>query len=301
MDEAVRSQRQGLLFGGVVAVMGIAAMSLMQFKMPYYILPAVPGLFLLMAVVADRFFGRAPRDEALTLTLRVGSRHWNLHIRDERRFAWAIWGLLAIASVAGVIAANIWMRKQYPAFSTQGTLMAAGVLFFILFAGIMFIRGHGWAALGILAITSVLTFHLTWYGCAAAIDTVDEVDKVAALARGLDSAGVPPDAKVLWANRRPDARLNFYHNRRSTYLITPEKSLGKWWIALTRSRRCRNCRWSSRRASAGSRTRLSHPRSAILRSMSMFISHKGHLVASAGNEFERQGKHWVAVSNASRP
>lgn len=296
------NQRSGLLFGGLLAVMGVGAMSLMQFKKPYYILPAVPGLFLPMAVVADRFFARTPRNGPLTLTLRVGSRHWNLNVPDERRFAWAVWGLLTITSVAAVIATGIWMRGQYPGLAVQGTVMAAGVAIIILFAGITFIRGHGCTALGMLAITSVLAFHITWYGCTSAIDTVDEVDKVAALAQGLDAAGAPPDAKVLWANRRPDARLSFYHNRQSTYLVTPEEIVGRMVDRTNQKQVLQELVLHRADALLGS----AEPVYLILDRryydhLSMFISHKGRLVATAGSEFEKQGKHWVVVSNANTP
>jgi hypothetical protein len=62
----------------------------------------------------------------------------------------------------------------------------------------------------------VIAFHAVWYTTGPAIDNVD---KVAALDRELDAAGVPDDAAIYWADQRPDARLSFYFNRRSAHLI----------------------------------------------------------------------------------
>jgi 4-amino-4-deoxy-L-arabinose transferase-like glycosyltransferase len=295
-------QRSGLLFGGLLAVMGVGAMSLMPFKKPYYILPAVPGLLLLMAVVADRFFGRTARDGPLILSLRVGSRRRNLIVPDERRFAWGVWMVLAVGSVATVIAAGIWMHRRFPGFAAQWTWIAAGVLIIILFAGITFIRGHGWTAVGILALASIVAFHTVWYCYAPAIDTLDEVDKVAALARGLDAAGVPPDAKVLWADRRPDARLSFYHNRHSTYMVTPDEIVSRMVDRTNQKRALQELVLDRANALLGA----VEPVYLILErrhydQLSSLMLHKGRLVASVGSEFEREGKHWVAVSNASRP
>ena len=299
--KAYTRYRRGLFFGGLWAVVGIAAMSLMEFKKPYYILPAIPGLILLMSVVADRFFGRTLRDGPLVLRLGIGSRRAGL-VTDERRFAWAVWGLLAVGAVVGLIAGALWTRSRFPGFAVPFTVVLGGVLVAILFAGVAFIRGHGWTALGTLAVGSIAAFHAVWYVCAPAIDALDEVDKVAALARALDAAEVPPEAKVLWADRRPDARLSFYFNRRSTYMVTPEEIVGQMVDRTHKQAALQEFAVARASALLGS----GEPVYLVLERrhydlMSMFMTSKGRLLATIGNEFEKEGKHWVVVSNASTP
>lgn len=293
-------QRRGLLFGGLLAVLGIGAMSLMQFKKPYYILPAVPGLLLMMAVVANRFFGRALREGPLVISLRLGSRRRNLIVSNEHRFAWVVFGVLAIGAVAAVIAGGIWIQRQSLGVTTQWTAYTAGILIIILFAAITFIRGHGWIALGILALVSIVAFHTVWYCYTPVIDMLDEVDKVAALAQGLDTAGVPSDAKVLWVDRRPDARLSFYHNRHSTYMVTPEEIVGRMVDRTKQKQTLQELVLNRADALLGA----DEPVYLILErrhydQLSSFMSHKGRLIASAGSKFEREGKNWVVVSNTS--
>ena len=49
---------------------------------------------------------------------------------------------------------------------------------------------------------------------------------VARLASALDEQGVPPGAKVYWADRRPDARLGFYFNRKSGHMVDAHEIVG---------------------------------------------------------------------------
>ena len=82
----------------------------------------------------------------------------------------------------------------------------------------MYVFGRGRAAFATVAVIMVAAFHLVWYAAGPAIDNVD---KVAALARVLDAAGAPDDATICWADQRPDARLSFYFDLRSAHLVEP--------------------------------------------------------------------------------
>ncbi|MEK6676141.1 MAG: hypothetical protein AABZ47_10865, partial [Planctomycetota bacterium] len=75
-----------------------------------------------------------------------------------------------------------------------------------------------------IAVVTALGFQAAWYGFGHAIDNVD---KVAKLASALDAGGVPKTAHVYWADRRPDARLSFYFNRRSEHMVDPEEIVTK--------------------------------------------------------------------------
>ncbi len=189
--------RRALFFCGVCAVVGIVIMSIESFKKPYYMLPAMPLLFLMMAVVADRFYAKPP---------------------PSIRLAWVIWGVAAAALAAGVVIGGWQLHRFLPDITVVSVMVAALSAIALLIAGIAYIRGRGWIALGMTACTGVAAFLAVWHVCGPVITNLDRVE---GLARALDRAGVPPDGKVLWADTRPDPRLIFCFRRRSDYLIPP--------------------------------------------------------------------------------
>jgi 4-amino-4-deoxy-L-arabinose transferase-like glycosyltransferase len=214
---------RALLYVGLWAVLGVAVMSKMDFKKPYYIVPAIPGLLLLMSVVADRAFCWRPGRDPISWTLRIGTWSRSILVRNPYRLAWIVWGVVAIGAIPALVTGVTWLQRTMPAASTRMALMAGGCVLLLLLAGILYIRGRTWHAFGLTAVTTVVAFQLVWHACTQTIDVMDEVTKVAALAEALDAAGAPPRAKVLWTDRRPDSRLGFYFNRDSTYLVTPEE------------------------------------------------------------------------------
>lgn len=60
-----------LLFAGLWAFLGTFSMSLMEFKKTYYILPSVPGLLLLMGVVAEHVLCRTRRGQLALGTMAL--------------------------------------------------------------------------------------------------------------------------------------------------------------------------------------------------------------------------------------
>ncbi len=212
-----------LLYSGLWAVLAVTVMSLMKFKKPYYIVPAIPGLLLLIGVVADRAFSWAHGPNPVSWTLRVGPWSRTILVRNPRRFAWIVWTILAIGAVPALLAGTLWLQRNMPTASTRLAPIAGGTVLLLLLAGILYIRGRNWQSLGLAAVTTVMAFPLVWYSATAALDAMDDVAKVAALANNLNAAGVPPQANLYWVDRRPDARLTFYFNRPSTYLLTPEE------------------------------------------------------------------------------
>lgn len=189
--------RRGLFYAGLWAVLGIAVMSAMSFKKPYYIGPAMPGLFLLCAVVAERVF---------TYHLKVKSR------------AWLVWGVGLVAAAGGIVAGTFWLRHNVPSAWVALTALSVAGAVVLGVAGAIFIRGRGWMAFGLTAVTSVALFQCTWHGFD---DVFGNLDKIAALDAKLDELGVSEDGRVVWADQRPDARLAFYFDRRNEHLITP--------------------------------------------------------------------------------
>ncbi len=192
-------QRRALLFAGLWALIGVLIMSAETFKKPYYVVPALPGLVLLLAVVAERFYSTPIR--------RV-------------RLAWACWGGLVAATVALVIVTGVKLTDDFPEVANGLTVIAAVALTFLLAAGAALIRGYRWAALGTTAATFVLAYLAVWHGYGRVIANVDKISELAQL---LDEKNVPADAKVFWVDSRPDSRLSFYFNRPSRPLVAPSE------------------------------------------------------------------------------
>jgi hypothetical protein len=153
------------------------------------------------------------------LPFEMLGRRQEVTVTNPARTAWTLWIVLAAAGVAGVIGGAVWLRGELPAVAGRLTLMAAAAVLFLLLAGVLYLRGRGHAALALTALATVACFLTVWHTTGRAIDNVD---KVAALDRALDRAGVPDNARLLWVDSRPDSRLAFYFNRPSTYMIFPE-------------------------------------------------------------------------------
>ncbi len=198
-----RRYRRGLWYAAAWGLGGVVVMSAMEFKKPYYIVPALPGLMLMLAVVVDYFFSAPPRSKTR---------------------GWLGWAALAACLVAGVVWGHLWMRDKAPDLSGVLTVVAAiGAVAFGA-AGVFQVIGRCRLALATVAVTMVIVFQAVWY---AAGPRLDNVGKVAALDAALDEAGVPDDATIIWGDMRPDARLSFYFARKSGYVISPSEIVTK--------------------------------------------------------------------------
>ena len=196
---------RALMFAGLWALLGTLSMSLMEFKKPYYILPAVPGLILLIAVAAERVFLHARR----SLTRRES---WPIRVGV----------VIQLAAVVG----GVWMWLSDNDVAAFGSIAIIAILGAMLYGGAFqaYRMGRGWLALVTIALVTAATFHAVWYDFGSAIDNIDEVTK---LASTLDSSQVPRNARLYWADRRPDARLSFYFDRRSEHMVDPAEIVGK--------------------------------------------------------------------------
>lgn len=192
-------QRRSLLYVGLWGLFGVVIMSLIEFKKPYYIVPALPALILLMSPVADRFYARPL---ARPKVMR------------------ALWIALVVGGVGLLIGGHIWLRREMAEVAV-GLTAGAGVAMagFIVAAG-LYVYGRRWAGFGLTAATFLLTFHGVWYTYGGRID--NDV-KVARLVRVLEENGVPRDARIYWVDRRPDARLRFYYDWLSKQMIDPSE------------------------------------------------------------------------------
>jgi hypothetical protein len=191
-------QRKALYFAGIWAVIGVLVMSLMEFKKPYYILPALPGFVLLVAPVMDHFLRR--------IAVRVPSRG-------------TLSALAALVLVLGggalaVYAIRPWFAAPLAPVLIVIGLPVAGLLYAICEVG----RGRSRRAFLATACATAAAFLTGWHTLGP---TLGDARRTAALDYELDEAGVPEDAAVYWVDQRPDARLRFYHRRWSEHLVDP--------------------------------------------------------------------------------
>lgn len=198
------NQRRGYFYSLIWGIVGIAVMSLMTFKKPYYIIPSVPGLILITAVAVHRFFSvRRPARTIDLITI----------------------GIMAVGLIAGLIWLWGYLHVNMPGAAVKLMVVAAGCGLLILLCGAFRIAGRGWLAMASLTTAMIVGFLSVWNFAGAALDNVDQV---AALDRELDAAGVPEDAIIYWADQRPDARLEFYFGRRSAHLVDPAELVTRW-------------------------------------------------------------------------
>lgn len=214
-------QRRALLYAGLYALIGLTVMSLMSFKKPYYILPAVPGLLVMMGLVAERFYAFIPTTIPMKLNVWFG-RWREAVIEDPLRFAWITWVIVAISAILMLIFGNYWMNEHIPRVAGALTVIAAGALVVVLWAGLLYVLGHGWWSLTLTSLIAIAAFHSAWYLCGPSL-AAESSDRVRMLDEALDQAGVPVDANIYWVDARPDARLSFYYGRRPRYTLTPEE------------------------------------------------------------------------------
>lgn len=186
-----------LLYCGVWMAVAVLVMSLEPFKKPYYILPALPGLILLMAVIADRFYSQPVRPQ---------------------KWMWLAWGAAAFGLTAGVIAGAILLSHYFPAVVGRLTLIVTFTAALMLLAGAIHTLGRPWVAFGTLAVTTLLAFQAVWHTAGPELDNMAPAE---GMAKAL--AGLPPGTQVLWADGRADARVDFYFNCRTAAMIPPSE------------------------------------------------------------------------------
>ena len=272
------AQRRGLLYAGLWAAVGVAVMSLMTFKKPYYVLPAMPGLTLLLAVTAERVFA---------------------YRRRFGRRAWVVWGSLAAVAILAIAAAAVWGRRSVNDLAVPLLVTVGAALLMLLVAGAVYIRGRGWLALVLGAATAVVAFHSAWYTCGPTIDRLGKMDKVARLARSLDDANVPPDGRIYWADQRPDARLSFYFDRRSRHMLEAGEIVDRM-VDRTQGR-LQLEQMAVDRALA----LLDGPQAVYLITdrehydqRPRLFEGRGHVLLVVAGEAEEAGKNWLVLTNS---
>lgn len=200
---AYRSNRRALTFAWFWVVASVVLMSLMKFKKPYYVLPALPGCALLLTPVLARFFD-AHRDISLKLARA------------------AVW-IMALTMVAGAAVGGWITFHKYPdAWSTTLSRWAIPICVALCIvgyagAGRLFIARRGHASLMSIGLTTVAVFAIGWCVFAPVLDDSTEATE---LANQLKAHGIPQDAPI-WVANRPDTRFVFYGRLPIKPLVDP--------------------------------------------------------------------------------
>lgn len=190
-------ERVALLYAGSWALIGAVVMSAIDFKKPYYVTPMIPGLLLMMGIVAERFYSTPI---------------------SRPKLARILYGLSLAGGVGALIGGFFLIRKEMPGAEVPLTAVAGVALILLAVAGLMLIRSRAWAGFGMTAVASVLTFILAWQLCGRYLDNMA---KVTALNSVLEKQGIPKKGDVYWVSRRPDSRLSFYYARYTRQMIQP--------------------------------------------------------------------------------
>lgn len=191
-----RRHRQPLSYAWFWVVIGVLFMSVMSFKKSYYVVPALPGLALLLAPVLNRFFfspepvnrRRATTVVALIVVMFCGAwlGLWRLgavkypEIWQEPRTTWGLPLCAALAVVGVAVAGGCFIREQrFKSFITVGAMCVVVFVFC-------------WILMG---------------------STLANLEAPTEVVEGLKAARVSPDSPVYWAGIRPDGRVAFYGDR----------------------------------------------------------------------------------------
>jgi hypothetical protein len=125
---------------------------------------------------------------------------------------------------------------------------------------------------------------------------------VGALARALDDHRVPRDAAVMWADQRPDARLSFYFDRRTRYMVTPAEIVER--IVDRSGQRGKDVVRRMALDRAESLLRGDRPVYLILErghfeQWKQAMSGPGRLVAAVDSDPRSESNDWVIVTNGA--
>jgi len=204
-----RTHHAPLRFAWFWTIGSLLLLSVMAFKKSYYILPVVPACALLLAPVLDRFFFE-----------KVPAKRRNL--RSGLAILWAV-------TLVAVIVAWFFARRSFPREWT-GVVPWAGPLLVFLgalgfsLAATLFARGQRGGSFGMVGLTSLLLFTLTWRTLGPRLGNVDAPME---LVRALEHARIASAEPIYWASNRPDGRVAFYGRRNLRQVADPYKLIAE--------------------------------------------------------------------------
>ena len=124
----------------------------------------------------------------------------------------------------GLVLGRQWLLKNEPDLATRILLMAGGAMLAVQIAALAYVYRRGWLAMTITGLAAMVTFNVVWYSCGAVLGDIDDVRQIIS---ALNELRIPRDARIYWADKRPDARLDFYFNRPTYYLTEPSQIVAR--------------------------------------------------------------------------
>ncbi len=201
---SLRAHHKPLSFAWYWAIVGIAVMSAMSFKKPYYVLPATPAIALLLGPVLDQLF--------------VSGR---LNARRAKVAAYAALAIFTIGCVSGWFLGDKLYPEAWTSFVKIASIGAVLVLLAaFVWAAQSFLANRRVLSLAIVGYSGLIVFTLAWHWVGPAASNIEMPMKVV---QGLADAGVPLDAELYWAANRPDGRVLFYGQRQVRQVVDPYK------------------------------------------------------------------------------
>lgn len=274
-----RRGRRALYFVGCWAVVGVLMMSLMSFKKPYYILPAMPGFVLLMTPVLERYL------QAMRLRRLAGGLNA---------------AVIAVALLATVGALVLFATDRLQGVTEEALLMV--IVGGITCAAAAWLCRLRRVAAGLLALAfgTTATFFTGWYAIGP---DVDSMERTTALDAELDEVGVPSEGPVYWADQRPDSRLGFYYGRASEHLLDPAEIVTR----MTDRTKGKRTLESMAHDRAMELLASAHPVYFILdrknlptlQQLPPEIAHRVQVIGTVDLDGKPDGDDWVIVSNGS--
>lgn len=205
-----RRHRKALTYAWYWVIVGVAIMTAMSFKKPYYLLPALPGCAILLAPVLERFFLAAVKTPSRKAYWTVG----------------VIVGVLVVGLTVGWFVMNAKYHDMWHGTLEWGAPLcgAVAVIGFAL-AGVLYLRGRRPASFCLVGGTAAATFLLIW--CVLGPNVGDVGDPLK-LAREMEKAGIPESTPLYWISNRPDARTIFYGQRKVRQVEDPDELASGW-------------------------------------------------------------------------
>ena len=195
--------RQELSFLFTWAIVGTCFLSTAVFKRPHYLLSVMPAYCLLLAPVIDRFFfGAVP---ALA---RLG-----------RATCYSLPVLLAAAGVAGGAA----LERQYPELLKPYAIAYSGAFLVWTAACFAYAQNRRLVSFVFVNLGVPILLLVMWPAAAKGLTVNAEAQ---ALIKGLSEHGISPEDELIWADKRPNASVEFYSGLKIRRLIDANEMAG---------------------------------------------------------------------------